>query len=79
MGDDDALTEQISESNQEQNTIQVAFNTIVQALWETFCEQGGLNWNHTLQISLAVFLCTLIIFTCLYRRHKIAKSAMTTL
>ena len=59
--------------------LRLAFQIIFLALYDTFSELNLVDWNETLQISLAGFLCALILFTCLYRRNKIAKSAMTTL
>ena len=60
------------------NDFTVAFNLIAQALAESFSGLG-LDLNQTLQIGLCISLCSLILFTCLYRRQKIAKSAMITI
>ena len=38
-----------------------------------------LNCNETVQITLLAFLVTLVVATCLYKRQKLAKSAINTL
>ena len=49
----------------------------VNTAWEAVL--SNLDWNETLQTCLAVFLVSLILLTCLYKRRKLAKSAMTTI
>ena len=46
-------------------------------LWNDFLT-GVSDWSGTLQITLYVSLVILIVASCLYKRRKLAKSAMNT-
>ena len=56
--------------------VQVA--AFVNKIWKQMLEDV-INQNQTVQIALMVFLVTLIIATCLYKRQKLAKSTIQTL
>ena len=46
-------------------------------IWDDFLS-GVSDWSGTLQITLYVSLVILIVASCLYKRRKLAKSAMNT-